>query len=403
MRDYGTLAIGEIYTPQEHNDFLDNVETFVKSTGQTLIADKNTADNLLQLAQGVSVYSNNQLTYKDTGSANNFVLSGKSIGIDYFKGPDALFDGMKIKFNAKNANTGACQVDPDGLGNTTLQINGGAIPAALIQPGDTIKAYYDMPADVYEIYYLRNNIVNALGGMLADTTVAFTSGHTQEEISALVDAAPSNLGGNTITFQWGPDDGSANTFDDKIFEISKFYNGHIILQGDTSDNSYATTKDVKIQKSTTSNGVYGLYVHSLNVTTLTINSLEIDANGTVDGVGAVKFENNAIAKTTINFCSFLGTKNVSALTMDNAGNVVSNSSYYLANNTCTNATIPTVVSCTQGSFENKTANVMDNANVTNDIALQDGARYLDAQDLFASLVFSKTLASQVIKQDGSLG
>lgn len=112
--------------PQCDSIFLNSVRletnNLVINTGQTL-----NVDDLNQLGQAVAVMSAGGDFYTDGGSANHYVLSG----VGFKSVPPAYFIGMRVRFFPAFNNTGACDVNVNGLGVINIKArNGSSTPAS---------------------------------------------------------------------------------------------------------------------------------------------------------------------------------------------------------------------------------------------------------------------------------
>jgi len=77
--------------------------------------------------------------------------------------------------------------------------------------------------------------LDAVGALTTDTTVNLTYDMTAAQIQALIDAQPLNLGGYTLTFQFG--DGTYNSTMTARLTLPPFYAGTVVLQGNTGDTT----------------------------------------------------------------------------------------------------------------------------------------------------------------------
>jgi len=92
--------------------------------------------------------------------------------------------------------------------------------------------------------------------LTANTTVNFTSGMSSATIQGLIDAQPKNLGGHTLTFQYG--DGTYNTSMTAAHTYQDFYGGTMVITGNTADTAGKNTlQSVFLDFSAgTSDGIY---------------------------------------------------------------------------------------------------------------------------------------------------
>lgn len=77
--------------------------------------------------------------------------------------------------------------------------------------------------------------LDAVGALTTNKTVNLTYDMTAAQIQALIDAQPKNLGGYTLTFQFG--DGAYNTSMTAKLQFLGFYGGILIVQGNTGDTT----------------------------------------------------------------------------------------------------------------------------------------------------------------------
>lgn len=126
--------------PQCDSEFLNSVRSeinnIVTNTGQTF-----SVSNLNQLGIGIAVMAAGGDFYLDTGSANHYILG--AVGLKSL--PIAYFVGMRIRFFPAFNNTGACDVNVNGLGVKNIKArNGISTPASAdITAGRECYATYD--------------------------------------------------------------------------------------------------------------------------------------------------------------------------------------------------------------------------------------------------------------------
>lgn len=135
-----------------------------------------------------------------------------------------------------------------------VYISGGVIGAPTDRP--TVYGVTPSAAPAAD-YQLANKKYVDDKALTTDTTVNLTSGMTAAQIQALIDAQPKNLGGKTLTFQFG--DGTYNTSMTSALVFQYFYNGALNIYGNTSETDATalhTTQSVYLDFSAgTSNGI----------------------------------------------------------------------------------------------------------------------------------------------------
>lgn len=120
---------------------MSEINNVVKGTGQAL-----SAGDLEQLGKGIADYVANGDFYTDSGAADAYVLT--EIGSK--QAPTAYTDGMRARYEAANANTGASTVNVAGLDVKNIKLSGGTDPAA----GDIdgrIEIVYDAASGWFEL------------------------------------------------------------------------------------------------------------------------------------------------------------------------------------------------------------------------------------------------------------
>ena len=117
------------------NGFKNENNNLIIGSGQTL----STSDNQ-QTNKAVAHYAGAGDYYVDSGAVNAYILSTTGAQI----APPTYATGMRIRFRAGNANTGASTVNVAGLGVKALvrDDDGSALNAGDISLGET-RAYYD--------------------------------------------------------------------------------------------------------------------------------------------------------------------------------------------------------------------------------------------------------------------
>jgi len=136
--------------------------------------------------------------------------------------------------------------------------------------------------------------------LTANATVNFTYDMTAAQIQALIDAQPKNLGGKTLTFQFG--DGTYNTSMTSALAFQYFYNGNLRIYGNTGEadaTALHTSQSVYLDFSAgTSHGIYVsdcfCYVYIRNIKVKVADA----------GIKAIYLLKTSTA--TINYCYVLG-------------------------------------------------------------------------------------------------
>lgn len=132
MKDLNDFVTGNTLTAADFVIPMSEVQNVVEGTGQTL-----SAGDLDQLGKGIANYVANGDFYTDSGAAGAYVLT--EIGSK--QAPTAYTDGMRVRFEAANANTGASTVNVAGLGVKNIKLSGGTDPAAGDISGRTELVY----------------------------------------------------------------------------------------------------------------------------------------------------------------------------------------------------------------------------------------------------------------------
>lgn len=159
MQDIPTKVDGvDVLPAAEFNQIPDELENAIESTGITL-----SSGDLFQLAKTIANYSGSGNFYTDSGAADAYVLSVVSSK----QGPTAYVDGMEVRFEVGNTNTGASTVNVNGLGVKNIKTPDGNDPAAGdLTVGGKVTLHYDDSSGYFIIYNI------ATGGAIAGS---FTS------------------------------------------------------------------------------------------------------------------------------------------------------------------------------------------------------------------------------------
>ena len=135
MADLVTNKItGDPLGPSEWNQ-LAEIDNAITTSGQT-----PSTGNTNQIGIAMSKYASSDY-FTDSGAADAYVLTATGS----FKSPDAYFEGMKIRFRADNANTGATTINVATLGVKSVKKADGstALAAGDIPTDRDTEATYD--------------------------------------------------------------------------------------------------------------------------------------------------------------------------------------------------------------------------------------------------------------------
>lgn len=134
---------GSVYSSDEWNEFKNEVQNIISSSGQTL------AGNSLQLQQAVTRFVANASSYTDSGVANAYSL----VAIDTNTVISEYIDGAVMTFKAGNANTGSSTLAIAGLPAKTIKKDGFAsdLVTGDIIAGKVYNAFYSLADDAVEI------------------------------------------------------------------------------------------------------------------------------------------------------------------------------------------------------------------------------------------------------------
>lgn len=134
-------ATGSTYTADEFQEGLNReTQNFVENSGQTL-----DAGDQFQMARAAAIFAAGSQFYDDIGAANAYDLTP----VDFKEAPDAYFDGMEIRFDVANSNTGASTVDVNSIGTVNLKRADGTV----LQNGDIVAgervefSYFDSSSE----------------------------------------------------------------------------------------------------------------------------------------------------------------------------------------------------------------------------------------------------------------
>lgn len=144
MIDIPTKVDGTSVLPaEEFNSLVNGIETAITTSGQTLSGASTN-----QVARAIANYVAQSDFYTDSGSANSYVLT---IVNNYRRASD-YGNGMRVRFRAANANTGASTVNVGGLGDKDIKKGTdtfSALESGDIQNGQYIQLVYNSSADAF--------------------------------------------------------------------------------------------------------------------------------------------------------------------------------------------------------------------------------------------------------------
>ncbi len=123
------IISGQLPPDPDFNDFKNEVQNLITSTGQTL-----TSGNTTQLSKSISDYSGAVNFYLDTGAADAYVLNvtGSFLGVSAYR------NGLEVRFRPANTNTGASTVNVSSLGVQNIVRADGA---TALSAGDLSNSY----------------------------------------------------------------------------------------------------------------------------------------------------------------------------------------------------------------------------------------------------------------------
>ena len=118
----------------EMNSVFYELQNTIQDAGITL-----SGSDLEQIGKTIAIYAGSGDFYADTGSANTYVLSP----IGSKKSPPTYTDGMRVRFNAANANTGASTINVGGVGAVGfVQPDNTALTADQITTDEYVQGIY---------------------------------------------------------------------------------------------------------------------------------------------------------------------------------------------------------------------------------------------------------------------
>jgi len=135
MKDIPIKINGNAVAADEYNPLTQELKNVVEDTGQTL----NEADNF-QVSKSSSVYATSGDFFVDSGTLNTYVVSAQGT----MKSPTDYVDGLRIRFNPTNTNTGVATINVGSLGVKTIKTySNHALIGGEIQKGLNTELEYD--------------------------------------------------------------------------------------------------------------------------------------------------------------------------------------------------------------------------------------------------------------------
>lgn len=116
MKDIPLKYDDDDLLPEEWNSIITEMKNFVTSSDTDLSADDN-----YQIAKAIASYAMMADFYIDSGTVNNYILSTSN----RFKSPTEYKNGMRVRFQVLNTNTGASTINVAGLGVKPIKKYGG--------------------------------------------------------------------------------------------------------------------------------------------------------------------------------------------------------------------------------------------------------------------------------------
>lgn len=172
-------------TPQLMNAIQEEISNVIEQAGITLLTQAtDTNDQLYDAISSLVGAKSNY--YTDSGSANNYVLTKAGTGA-----PTSYFDGLTVQFVPANTNTGASQINVNGLGNKDIvRTDETPLAASSLIYGRSLLAtcVFDQSADNFKL--LRAEATElAVGPVLLATDALTAALSTANRV-----VTPANLG-----------------------------------------------------------------------------------------------------------------------------------------------------------------------------------------------------------------
>lgn len=140
--DVVSKGTGDSYTAAEFNQSNNELENLITDTGISLASG-----DLFQLSKAVANYVAQGDFYVDSGAADAYVLGA----LGSKQAPTSYADGMRVRFEVGNINTGASTINVAGLGVKNIKTPSGIDPAAGDLDG-SITLQYDLANGYFIIY-----------------------------------------------------------------------------------------------------------------------------------------------------------------------------------------------------------------------------------------------------------
>lgn len=148
--DLNNKVTGDLYEASEWNEFKNEVQNMIISSGQSLAA------NSLQLQQAIARYSANAASYLDSGVINAYSL--QAIGTN--DSISSYIDGAVVRFKAGNTNTGSSTLAVSGLAVKPIKKDGFSadLVAGEIVTNRVYEAFYSLSDDAFEISEYKSSV-----------------------------------------------------------------------------------------------------------------------------------------------------------------------------------------------------------------------------------------------------
>lgn len=134
---------GSVYTPQEWNEFKNELQNWIVSSGLALTG------NSLQVKQAAARYAANAASYTDSGIANAYSL----VSMNSNDTVSLYANGTIVSFKAGATNTGNSTIAISGLAAKTIKKDGFAsnLVAGDIEANKVYTLFYSISDDAFEI------------------------------------------------------------------------------------------------------------------------------------------------------------------------------------------------------------------------------------------------------------
>jgi len=145
MKSVVTKTTGDTFSAVEFNEgSSQELQNSVLTSGQIL-----NALDLNQLGKSMSIYGSAGDFYTDGGSANTYVLS--PLGSPARQVSPTLITGLRVRFTAANANTGASTINLNAIGAIPLKENNIDVSPGRIIVGSIIEAVFILSTNTFEL------------------------------------------------------------------------------------------------------------------------------------------------------------------------------------------------------------------------------------------------------------